>query len=212
MTRALDGTVKLSAENWYGGGAVIMLFYASQYGESFHKTILTDGTPENDVATSKRFGRGSTAGKNTARTNDAAGELLLGARRADRGSKAPLPPGVGRKTVDERGVGDSPMFDLFRDHIQAQDVRAAYDCFLQKPFLSLVPKWSGKPSGKRSVAFSRSGEPRGGYYSFIVNRSHLRFYIRKPRGATNGTSSGTRSKRTSGNASARTPAANGAWT
>ena len=72
------------------------------------------------------------------------------------------------------------MFGLFRDHIQAQDVRAAYDYFHQEPLFGLVPKWSGKPSGKRSVAFTRSGEPRGGYYSFIVNRSHLRFYIRKP--------------------------------
>lgn len=55
MTRALDGTVKLSAENRYVGGAVIMLFYASQYGESFHKTILAQGAPEVDVATFETF-------------------------------------------------------------------------------------------------------------------------------------------------------------
>ena len=85
--------------------------------------------------------------------------------------------------TDEQGRtrrGDSTMFEHFRDHIQAEHVRAAYDHFLWKPHFALIPKWSGKPSGKRSVAFTRSGEPKGGYYSFIVNRSHLRFYIRKP--------------------------------
>ena len=77
-------------------------------------------------------------------------------------------------------MDDSAMFEHFRVHIQADSVRAAYNHFLGTPFFTLIPKWSGKPSGKRGVAFTRSGEPSGGYYSFIVNRSHLRFYIREP--------------------------------
>ena len=71
-------------------------------------------------------------------------------------------------------------FDLlqsFRNHIagDAPEVRAAYDRFLSNPVFDLVPTET-----KRSVRFTRSGEPKGGYYSFIVNRRSLLFYIRQP--------------------------------
>ena len=72
------------------------------------------------------------------------------------------------------------MFENFSGHIQANDVRVAYDRFLSTPHFALIPKWAGKLGRKRSVAFTRSGEPKGGYYSIIVNVTHLRFYIRKP--------------------------------
>ena len=86
-----------------------------------------------------------------------------------------------QRPLAHRGTkGDSAMFENFRGHIQADDVRVAYDRFLSTPRFALIPKWAGRPGRKRSVAFTRSGEPKGGYYSVIVNMTHLRFYIRKP--------------------------------
>ena len=72
------------------------------------------------------------------------------------------------------------VFENFRNHIRAEAVRAAHDRFLLTEQFALVPNWSGKSGGKRSVGFTRAGEPRGGYYSFIVNRTSLLFYVRKP--------------------------------
>ena len=71
-----------------------------------------------------------------------------------------------------------PLFEDFRSYIgeDAGDVRAAYDRFLSDPAFTLVPR----RSAMRSVAFTRPGGPKGGYYSFIVNRGWLLFYIRRP--------------------------------
>ena len=75
-----------------------------------------------------------------------------------------------------------PLFENFRSYIResAGDVRAAYDWLLSRPRFQLVPRWSGptpsgKPQHKRSVAFTRPGGTKGGYYSFIVNRESLLF-------------------------------------
>ena len=71
-----------------------------------------------------------------------------------------------------------PLFENFRSYIRedAGDVRAAYDRLLSDPAFTLVPR----RSVIRSVAFTRPGAPKGGYYSFIVNRGWLLFYIRRP--------------------------------
>ena len=94
------------------------------------------------------------------------------------GPPARLRPG----TSGERSATSQPswMFDSFREHIRDDKARAAYDRFLHRPLFELLPRWAGKPGTKRSVSFTRSGKPKGGYYSFIVNRGSLLFYVRKP--------------------------------
>ena len=77
------------------------------------------------------------------------------------------------------------LFEDFRNYIRPDDVRAAYDRFLSTPRFLLVPRWSGptppgKAQHKRSIAFTKQGTPKQGFYAFIVNQSSLLFYIRRP--------------------------------
>lgn len=78
------------------------------------------------------------------------------------------------------------LFEDFRNYIQADGVRAAYDRFLSTPRFLLVPKWSGptppgKAPHKRSITFtSMQGTRKQGFYAFIVNQGSLLFYIRRP--------------------------------
>ena len=59
----------------------------------------------------------------------------------------------------------------------AEEFRSkGYEVTLDAP-LDFFP---GYRADLRSVSFTRSGKPKGGYYSFIVNRGSLLFYVRRP--------------------------------
>ena len=61
----------------------------------------------------------------------------------------------------------------------APAIRPAYDLLLRTRNYELVPTWAGQPGRKRAVSFRRAGSSAR-YYSFIVNRNWLLFYIRSP--------------------------------
>lgn len=80
------------------------------------------------------------------------------------------------------------LFEDFRNCIQADGVRAAYDRFLSTPRFLLVPRWSGptppgKAPHKRSITFtSMQGTRKQGLYAFIVNQGSL-LYLHPQAGA-----------------------------
>ena len=75
----------------------------------------------------------------------------------------------------------------YRAYLSTEDSRSALDCFIGAAKIDTVYRFVPKPHGSRiertvNFQFREAGRTNKSAYSFIVNKSDLRFYYRSPSG------------------------------